>query len=157
MIRAGFGKGTTSVVPLSPEECDVALAPEVRFFALGDFFRILFRRRPPLRRKLNRWGQGRSGRLPVKSQGAEPKVEQMCDQANNLRQLVQAHRQWRELLEQPVLEPIAQRGSARDDEGRRQDCTDSNLAGFAVFVARTLEWVWACCLRKTGGRKRDSA
>jgi len=40
-IRAGLGKGTTSVVPLSRSKCVRASAPEVRFWRPGDFFRSL--------------------------------------------------------------------------------------------------------------------
>ncbi len=44
-IRSGFGKGTTSVVPLSLSKCGRALAPEVCFCAPRHFFRGLFSRR----------------------------------------------------------------------------------------------------------------
>jgi len=85
------------------------------------------------------------------------KQSTMSDQANNLRQLVRAHRQWRELLGQPVLEPMAQKGLAKDDEGRRQDRTETSVAGFAVFVTRTLARARAWRLRKAGGKKGDPA
>ncbi len=81
----------------------------------------------------------------------------MSDQANNLRQLVRAHRQWRELLGQPVLEPMAQEGPATDDEGRGEDRTETSGAGFAVFVARTRDWARAWHMRKAGGKKGDPA
>src|SRR5260370_32955306 len=44
-IRAGFGKDTTSVVPLSLSKCGRALAPEVCFCAPRHFFRGVFSRR----------------------------------------------------------------------------------------------------------------
>ena len=81
----------------------------------------------------------------------------MSDQANNLRQLVRAHRQWRELLGQPVLELIAQKGPAKDDEGRQQYRTGTSVARFAFFVTRTLDRARAWRLRKARGTKGDPA
>src|SRR5271165_519168 len=41
VIHAGFGKGPTSVGPLSRRKCVGASAPEASFFDLDDFFRSL--------------------------------------------------------------------------------------------------------------------
>jgi hypothetical protein len=82
----------------------------------------------------------------------------MSDQANNLRQLVRAHRLWRELLGQPVLEPKAQNGPAPDEAGRRrEDHAETNGVGSAGLVARTRDWARAWRLRKAGGKKGDPA
>lgn len=105
----------------------------------------------------HRTGSKTARGLPGKCQGPEPKVVQMSDQANNLRQLVRAHRQWRELLEQPAFELVTQKGPAKDDQGWRQNRAETSVAGFALFAARTLDWVRAWRLRKVGGRRRDRA
>jgi hypothetical protein len=79
----------------------------------------------------------------------------MSDQANNLRQLVRAQRQWRELLGQPVLKPMTQEGQAKDKEVRQEDRTETSLAGLALFVTRTLGWARAWHMRKAGGKRGD--
>jgi hypothetical protein len=111
----------------------------------------------PIRRELSGRGQKQSVRLSGTSQGAASKAKQVSDQANNLRQLVRAHRQWRGLIEQPVLEPIARKGPFMNDEECRQDRRETSPAGFAAFVARTLESARAWRMRKAGGKKGDPA
>jgi hypothetical protein len=79
----------------------------------------------------------------------------MSDQANNLRQLVRAHRQWCELLGQPIIEPKAQNDLAKGDEGRREDRTETSMDRIDGFVAAARDWARAWRRWKAGRKKGD--
>ena len=66
----------------------------------------------------------------------------MSDQADSLRQLVRAQRQWREIASQEQT-VAASRSSLRDPptfDGGNQDCRSRTRRGIGRFVARAAWW-----------------